>query len=240
MLSRIPRWVKAVGLSLGALLIVVAAVIPSDRFKNWFTSQMANPRGPMGWVFAHWLNYLGLNVYDTWAKAAEMLRLQPDDELLHVGCEAGALLDAYAGHVRRIAGLDMSEMRVGMAKKRLADRIAAGTADIVHGDPGDLPWDDNTFTAATCPDGTMLDFPDTEAALAEMYRVLRPGGRILVNIGIDETDEACVRECDWWGIPHPPEEEARKMVEDAGFALVSISYLDRGYFARFLTGIKPE
>ena len=73
-----------------------------------------------------------------------------------------------------------------------------------------------------------------------MYRVLRPGGRLLVDIGIDESDEACVKECDWWGIPHPPEEEARKMVEDAGFALATISYLDHGYLARFISAIKPE
>ena len=48
--------------------------------------------------------------------AAE-LHLQPDDELLDVGCGSGRLLAEHAAHVRYVAGLDISEIQVGMARE---------------------------------------------------------------------------------------------------------------------------
>lgn len=235
----IRRRVTWLGLVLTTVGVAAAMVVRSDRFKRWFVAQMAVPRGLVGWVFARWMTYLRLHVYDVYSTAAERLDLGPDDELVHVGCETGAFLDRYASRARRVAGVDASELQVRLANRRLADRISAGTAEIIHGDVGDLPWDDNTFSTATCIDGTLLSYADPDAVLAEMFRVLQPGGRLVVDIGIDETDEACVKECDWWGIPHPPEEEARKMVENAGFSLVSVSYLGQGYLARFLEAVKP-
>ena len=49
-----------------------------------------------------------------------------------------------------------------------------------------------------------------------------------------------VQEAERWGIPHPSEAEARKLIEDAGFSLVSITYLKGDFPARFLQGVKPE
>lgn len=240
MTFRVPRWVKVTGSSLVAFVLLAVAVVPTDRFKRWFKSQWMVPHGFFGWLFTKWESLLDVYVYDVYPTAAELLQLQPDDELVDVGCESGTFLDKQAAHVNRVAGLAVTGIETKLARKRLADRIAMGTAEIVQGDPAALPWGDNTFTAAACVDGTLLSFPNPDGALAEMYRVLQPGGRLVVDIGIDETDEACVKECDWWGIPHPPEEEARKMVENAGFFLVSISYLDHGYLARFFEATKPE
>ena len=68
----------------------------------------------------------------------------------------------------------------------------------------------------------------------------RPGGRLVATFWINEDNEACVRECDSFGLDHLPEDEVRKMVEDAGFAALEITYpsgLD--YHARFIQGVKP-
>lgn len=171
--------------------------------------------------------------------AAEFLQLGSDDALVEVACGSGVFLQRHASHVKRVAGVDLSDIQVGLARRRLRDRIAAGTAEIVRGDAVALPWEDDTFTAAVCL-GSLEYFADEVAALREMQRVLQPGGRIVVTCGIDETDEDCVKETEWWGFPHPSEAEARKMVEDAGFSLASISYLEGDYLARFLQGVKPE
>ena len=72
-------------------------------------------------------------------RMAAALDLQPDDELLDVACGEGAFLAEHASRVRHVAGLDLSEVKVEMAQRRLADRIAAGTAEVVRGDAGALP-----------------------------------------------------------------------------------------------------
>jgi ubiquinone/menaquinone biosynthesis C-methylase UbiE len=58
------------------------------------------------------------------------------------------------------------------AESRLADRIASGTARVVLGDSVRLPFDGREFSAVT-----VITAP---LNLAEAFRVLRPGGRLVV------------------------------------------------------------
>ena len=171
--------------------------------------------------------------------AADLLALEPGDELVEVACGSGVFLDQHARHVKCLAGLDLSDIQVQLARRRLADRIAAGTAEIVGGDAVALPWTDGSFSAATCM-GSLEYFPNPTGAIREMWRVLRPGGRVVVSYGLDPKAEEFAAQTRKWGIPTPSEEEARKLLEDAGFSLVSISYLSGDYPARFICGIKPE
>jgi ubiquinone/menaquinone biosynthesis C-methylase UbiE len=106
--------------------------------------------------------------------------LRPEDEVLDVACGSGGFLRTYGSHVRRIAGIDHSEDLIEIALRQNRERVAAGTAEFVMGDATDLPWGENEFTVAT---GNCIGcFPDkANPALAEMYRVLRPGGLALVS-----------------------------------------------------------
>ena len=177
----------------------------------------------------------------TRAMAAE-LPLQPDDELLDVGCGSGRLLAEHAAHVRYVAGLDASDIQVGLARERLSERIATGTAEIVLGDSADLPWEDGRFSVVTSLEA-LKHIDDTEGTLREMHRVLRPGGRAVftmgeyVKAGWGGTDESGAR--DAFGIWNWSDADAQRLVEEAGFAGVALSVLPVMSRSRLVHATKP-
>jgi SAM-dependent methyltransferase len=177
------------------------------------------PSGPLGWVATR---QMALEHWRMYATMARELDLRPDDDVLDVGCGSGAFLQRHAAHVRHVAGLDASGIPVGMAQRRLADRIAAGTAEIVLGDAMALPWPDDRFsvvTAYACPELVT----DPLKALSEMHRVLRPGGRALLTLGFPLKDASLSGTKSAWGIWRWSEADARRLMEEAGFGGVSIS-----------------
>ena len=170
-----------------------------------------------------WLNsYLNRPSYRLIAAA---LDLKPEDDLLDVACGWGEFLAVHGSQAHRVAGIDISGEKVRLARQRLADRIAAGTAEVVQGDAAALPWAEGTFSAVTCMDAFIF-FTVPEKVLAEVLRVLRPGGRMLMQIGMKWPHGMPEH------MPHPnpfghdysDEAAVRKMVEDAGFGQVSVSY----------------
>jgi SAM-dependent methyltransferase len=163
------------------------------------------------------------------AEIARMLDLRADDELLDVACGAGYFLTRSASHVRHVAGLDLSGPKVEIARRRLADRIAAGSAEIVQGEAGSLPWEDARFTALSCMDAFPF-FPQPDRALAEMCRVLRPGGRVVVDVnptvpeGVDSHMFRGPAGRFWaWN-----DTDVRHKLEAAGFERVSIAHVRMG------------
>ena len=188
------------------------------RRSFWFPF-FGVPRGPLGSVGAR---LMPIAVRPLYAMMARQLDLQPDDDLLDVGCGSARLLAEQAAHVRHVAGLDASEIQVGMARRRLAERIAAGTAEIVPGDATALPWEDGRFSVV-CSLNCLKFVPDPQEALREMSRVLRPGGRVVLT-----TDEITAKwgrsgEIDAFGQWQWSADDARRMMEEAGFADVSVT-----------------
>ena len=219
------------------VFLASAAVVASAAV--WVSrSRSAAPMSAPGVLPGHlgsWINaYLDRPLH---ASVATVLDLQPDDDLLDVACGAGYFLTESAAHVAHVAGLDLSEAKVELARRRLADRITAGTAEIARGDAGALPWPDGRFTAVSCADAFPF-FPDPERALAEMCRLLRPGGRVVVDVNprIPEGTES-----------HPGrglggrfmmwnDADVRRMVEAAGFDDVAITHVP-GTDSRLLNAI---
>ncbi len=181
------------------------------------------PRGPLGWVSTHTVLNASTVVF---RNVAEASRLCDDDVLLDLGCGAGGFLAGQAGHVQQVAGIDLSELQVGLARKTLGERIAAGTAEIVHGDAAQLPWPDATFTVVTCMQVFEV-FPDPEQVVAEVFRVLRPGGRAVLNIG-ERVPDGTRTHREWGAIMVWAEDDVRAMLEDAGFTEVTIQYVAWG------------
>lgn len=194
---------------------------PLAAVVGGFMRQVAGvPSGPLGWLSTRTL--FPLFSGPVFQVMDEALELQVDDELMDVGCGSGAFLAGHASQVRRVAGIDLSEMQIGLAQRNLGERIAAGTAEIVHGDAGALPWPDGSFTVVTSME-SFEAFPDPDLVLAEIFRVLRPGGRAVLNIG--ERVPAGTQTQWQWGMSWVwAEDDVQRLVEQAGFTDVSMRY----------------
>lgn len=205
--------------------------------RRFWTPFFGVPQGPLGRLGAWLMTKKGRYFR---AMAAE-LDLRADDELLDVGCGSARFFDEHTGHVRYVAGLDASEIQVGMARKRLSERIAAGTAEIVLGDVADLPWEDGRFSVVTSLDALKF-VPDPAAALAEMSRVLRPGGRAVITMGDDSQarfGSAPSGTQSAWGIWCWSDADAQRLVEEAGFTDVTVSVLPVPSKSQLVRATKP-
>jgi SAM-dependent methyltransferase len=101
------------------------------------------------------------------------LGVDAGDRLLDVACGAGLAIELAALRGADVAGIDASARLVAVARDR------SPQADIRVGDMHALPWDDGAFTVVTSFRGI---WGTTEAAVGEVYRVLRPGGRIGLTV----------------------------------------------------------
>lgn len=108
--------------------------------------------------------------------------------LLDAGCGTGAYSRALLPHVGRIDAVDLNEGMLAVSRAKLVGEEAAGRIAFHQGSIDALPFADETFDAAMInqvlhhlEDGADETWPLHSAVIAEMARVLRPGGVLVVN-----------------------------------------------------------
>jgi ubiquinone/menaquinone biosynthesis C-methylase UbiE len=109
---------------------------------------------------------------------AEAAAIRPGQRVLDVACGTGALSGAVAervGPAGSVVGLDLNPEMLEVARQKPA-RI-----EWRHAPAEALPFPDAAFDAVVSQFGLMF-FTDRVAALREMWRVLRPGGRLAVAV----------------------------------------------------------
>ncbi len=104
--------------------------------------------------------------------------LRPGLRLLDFGCGSGNISVGLAKAIGpgELHGVDLSETQIELARS-LAASEGTGNAIFQVGDVMALPFPDGFFDVAHCHD-VLMYVPDTQAALAEVKRVLKPGGLI--------------------------------------------------------------
>lgn len=97
-------------------------------------------------------------------------------DTLEVAVGTGLNLPLYAEAVR-LTGLDLSPEMLQIAKDRAAE--LSRDVDLREGDAHDLPFENGSFDTVVCT-YSLCNIPDPAKALAEMVRVLRPQGRLIL------------------------------------------------------------
>lgn len=114
-------------------------------------------------------------------RAADRAELNPGESALDVCCGTGDLTLALARRAApggSVIGCDFSEPMLDLAREKAAGRGAAGLR-FEWADALNLPYDAGRFDAVTVGFG-VRNLADLDRGLAEMARVLRPGGRLVV------------------------------------------------------------
>ncbi|HLQ86067.1 MAG TPA: bifunctional demethylmenaquinone methyltransferase/2-methoxy-6-polyprenyl-1,4-benzoquinol methylase UbiE [Salinisphaeraceae bacterium] len=126
---------------------------------------------------------MSLGIHRAWKHfTLELAAVRPGEKILDL---AGGTGDLTAGFARRIGAdgcITLSDINTSMLRRgrdRLLDRGIAGNVDFVLANAEQLPFADDSFDCITIGFG-LRNVTDKQAALDEMARVTRPGGRTIV------------------------------------------------------------
>ena len=154
----------------------------------------------------------------------DLIAPQPGEAILDIGCGAGSLDRQLAqwlvaqrmGAANPITAIDVNPFWLREAEALAAEDGLAGMIRFVPGNAEAVPFPDNSFDAVFSV--TVLEECDADRAIAEMMRVVRPGGRIGIVVRATDLPQ-------WWNLDlpealrrkmtPPPQSVAAKGVADA-------------------------
>ncbi len=126
-------------------------------------------------------HFLSLNIDKRWRrKVVRMLQSGNPVRVLDVATGTADLaIAALKCNPQRVDGIDISEGMLEVGKEKIAQKGYGKTIFLQKGDAENIPFNDNTFDAVTVAFG-VRNFENLNKGLAEMHRVLKPGGICLI------------------------------------------------------------
>ena len=134
-----------------------------------------------GYVAPNYLEATARIVAPIKARSYAQMRVLPGQRVLDVGCGIGIDVMALAqliGPQGQAFGADADAEMVQQARAKIAEAKITH-ASVERASAGKLPWPDETFDSVRC-ERMLQHLEQPESALAEMLRVTRPGGRVVV------------------------------------------------------------
>lgn len=156
-------------------------------------------------------------------KVVSALGIQADEHLLDVGCGPGGPAVLIAQETRaKVTGVAISHEEVAFADRRAKAEGLDTRVTFQQGNYMSLPYPDATFEGVMAIE-SLLGAPDLPAALRELHRVVRPGGRFAFCHCTKEAhldDEQSARfNTSTWGSELPTLQQWIDVIDSAGFAV---------------------
>jgi ubiquinone/menaquinone biosynthesis methyltransferases len=156
-------------------------VVPYKDDKSGKKEQVAKMFDNISHKYDFLNHFLSLGIDKLWRKKAiGMLEKASPQVILDVATGTGDFaLQAMSLKPAKITGIDISEGMLEVGRKKIAARNLQHIIDLKAGDSENIPFPENNFDAVTVAFG-VRNFENLEKGLSEIFRVLKPGGKLIV------------------------------------------------------------
>lgn len=199
--------------------------------------QLGRPHGPLGWLVARALNRGNERAI---AAVVDATEAAPGAVVADVGFGGGIglrmLLDRGEG-AGTVHGVEIADGMLRRARLGFARDVRSGRLRLHRGSLTDLPLDDATCDAVITVN-TVYFVADLPAACAELARVVRPGGRVVVGVG--DPDVMAQAPFTRHGFTLRPVGEIASALSEAGLEVDHRSMPDKPIPRHLLVGKRPH
>jgi demethylmenaquinone methyltransferase / 2-methoxy-6-polyprenyl-1,4-benzoquinol methylase len=156
-------------------------VLPYKEDRSGKKEQVARMFDSISGNYDFLNHFLSLGIDIRWRKKAiKLLAPGHPKMILDVATGTGDFaVEALKLNPDKIIGIDISEGMLEVGRKKMKDRGYDSRIELISGDSENLPFEENKFDAVIVAFG-VRNFENLEKGLAEMHRVLKPGGRMVV------------------------------------------------------------
>lgn len=151
--------------------------ITSKQKKQFYVDKMFEKIAP---VYDSFTVVFSFNMDRRWKQElVNMLDLHGDEKILDLACGTGDIAFALGQRVPagKVIGMDILPSMIDIAESKRKDKNSANV-EFLCDDILNMPFDDAAFNHVTCG-YALRNVPDIEAAIGQIFRVLKPGGRFL-------------------------------------------------------------
>lgn len=156
-------------------------VVPYKEDRSGKKAQVARMFDSISGNYDFLNHFLSAGIDIRWRRKAIKLLADGNPKLiLDVATGTGDFaVEALSLHPDKVIGVDISEGMLEVGRKKMKERGFDPKIELMSGDSENLPFEENKFDAVIVAFG-VRNFENLEKGLAEMRRVLKPGGRMVV------------------------------------------------------------